>query len=122
MKTLRTYLFVLIAMLLFASGMGESTPYANHHDNVVNANVAFTAQNHDDFQTINSSSKHEHPKNHDHQQGNCCHSFACAGGALYLASTIPHINPVGSRVSLLPATFAQGQPIPPFERPPKLSA
>jgi hypothetical protein len=88
----------------------------------VDATVSFDTHQRGAVDHSNPPSKHEHPKNQDHHQGSCCHSFACAGSAMFLVNNIPHINSTGGRIPLLPVTFVQGQPIPPSEHPPKLIA
>jgi hypothetical protein len=118
----KLFSMMIIATILIGVGVlfTISIPDKAHaHDAHV---ISFDAHQHSSVDQSNPPSKHEHPKNQDHHQGNCCHSFACAGGAVFFVNDALLLNAAGGRIPLLPVTFVQGQPIPPSEHPPKLIA
>ena len=121
MSLSKTLSMVVIATFLI--GIGALTTLSATNDDHGNVHlVAADAHEHGDVDQSNPSSKHEHPSNQDHHQGNCCHSLACSGSAMFMMSTVSLIKSTGDRIPLLPITFVQGQPFPPSKRPPKLIA
>lgn len=119
----KLFSMMVIATILIGVGVLSTILISDKaHAHGVDTTVFLDTHQHGDVDQSNPSSKHEHPKNQGHHQGNCCNSFACAGGAVFLVNDASYLNAVGGRIPLLPGAFVQGQPIPPSEHPPKLFA
>ncbi|MEX2452260.1 MAG: hypothetical protein WD407_15490 [Rhodospirillales bacterium] len=108
---------VIVALLFGMGGFSAATGVANHHGD---HGIAAAGGNH------HASSHHESgsaPSGHtpDSEFG-CCHSLACTGTAVFSASAVPFTDAAGRTIPLATMTVAQGQPIPPFKRPPKRTA
>ena len=113
MSLSKAFSMVVIATLLI--GVGALTPLsAPNYDHGVYSVAA------DVHQLGNSDENNLSPKHKHSNHSGGCHTLACASGAMFVMNTLLFNHETGRNVPLVSVAFFQGQPTPPYERPPKL--